>query len=168
MHHRPDLSARDAPIAVIYRPIEQLKPDPRNARRHEPKQIRQIADSIQAFGFNVPILVDADLKVIAGHGRLPACRRGHHDPGAAGESPTATQNAASDLPIRLLLTETSLEMNVSRDPPKSVGNCPFDSAPIVGDQEVGPQPAEHAGVGERGAHHSSTTIGRRQQRRIHA
>jgi len=27
-----------------------------------------------AFGFNVPILVNADLKVIAGHGRLLACR----------------------------------------------------------------------------------------------
>jgi ParB-like chromosome segregation protein Spo0J len=52
-----------------------LHPDPRNARRHERKQVRQIADSIRAFGFNVPILVDADLKVIAGHGRLLACRQ---------------------------------------------------------------------------------------------
>src|SRR5690348_16534970 len=38
------------------------------------KQIRQIADSIEAFGFNVPVLVDAELKVICGHGRLLACR----------------------------------------------------------------------------------------------
>jgi ParB-like chromosome segregation protein Spo0J len=52
-----------------------LKPDPKNARQHSAKQIRQIADSIEAFGFNVPILVDADLNVIAGHGRLLACKR---------------------------------------------------------------------------------------------
>jgi ParB-like chromosome segregation protein Spo0J len=37
-------------------------------------QIRQIANSIEAFGFNVPVLVDAELNVICGHGRLLACR----------------------------------------------------------------------------------------------
>ena len=36
--------------------------------------MRQIARSIEAFGFNVPVLVNADGKVIAGHGRLHACR----------------------------------------------------------------------------------------------
>jgi ParB-like chromosome segregation protein Spo0J len=41
---------------------------------HSKKQIRQIANSIETFGFNVPVLVDADLNVIAGHGRLLACR----------------------------------------------------------------------------------------------
>src|SRR5207248_405766 len=38
------------------------------------KQIRQIANSIEAFGFNVPVLIDAELNVICGHGRLLACR----------------------------------------------------------------------------------------------
>jgi DNA modification methylase len=61
-------------IEIVYRPIDQLQPDPRNARRHSRKQVQQIANSIEAFGFNVPILIDAELKVIAGHGRLLACR----------------------------------------------------------------------------------------------
>jgi DNA modification methylase len=74
MQHHPALPTRAPRIEITYRPIDQLKPDPRNPRRHERKQIRQIADSIVAFGFNVPILVDADLKVIVGHGRLLACR----------------------------------------------------------------------------------------------
>ena len=74
MQHPPALPARDPRVEIVYRAIDQLKPDPRNPRRHERKQIRKIADSIAAFGFNVPILVDADLKVIAGHGRLLACR----------------------------------------------------------------------------------------------
>src|SRR5258708_7539033 len=74
MQHPPALLARDPRVEIVYRPIDQLKPDPRNPRRHERKQIRKIADSIETFGFNVPILVDAELRVIAGHGRLLACR----------------------------------------------------------------------------------------------
>ena len=61
-------------MSIVYRAIDQLKPDPNNARRHSKKQIRQIAHSIKAFGFNVPILIDRDENVIAGHGRLLACR----------------------------------------------------------------------------------------------
>ena len=68
------LSNHGPRIEVVYRPIDQLRPDPKNARRHSRKQIRQVADSIQTFGFNVPILIDAELKVIAGHGRLLACQ----------------------------------------------------------------------------------------------
>ena len=67
--------SRGAPLSVAYLPLDRLKPDPSNARRHSKKQIRQIASSIEAFGFNVPILVDGDGAVIAGHGRLAAARR---------------------------------------------------------------------------------------------
>ena len=62
------------PLKIIYRRIEELVPDPTNPRRHSRKQIRQIANSIGTFGFNVPVLVDAALNVISGHGRLLACR----------------------------------------------------------------------------------------------
>jgi DNA modification methylase len=36
--------------------------------------VRQIARSMETFGLVVPVLVDAELKVIAGHGRILACR----------------------------------------------------------------------------------------------
>src|SRR5262249_11852556 len=62
-----------AEMAITYRPIEALKPDPSNPRGHSRKQIRQIANSIESFGFIVPVLTDADNKVLAGHGRLSAC-----------------------------------------------------------------------------------------------
>jgi DNA modification methylase len=58
----------------VYCRIDALKPDPANPRRHTRKQVRQIAESIKAFGFNVPILIDRDGNVIAGHGRWLACR----------------------------------------------------------------------------------------------
>ena len=52
--------------------VGAIKPNPRNARTHAKKQICQIADSITAFGFLVPILVDEGGMVIAGHGRYEA------------------------------------------------------------------------------------------------
>lgn len=60
--------------AVVQVPIDAIRLDPRNPRMHPKRQIRQIAKSIEAFGFNVPILIDKDLNVIAGHGRVLACR----------------------------------------------------------------------------------------------
>ena len=61
-------------MAVCYREFSDLILDPRNPRLHSPKQVRQIAQSIQAFGFVVPVLVDAKLRVVAGHGRVMACK----------------------------------------------------------------------------------------------
>lgn len=60
-------------LAIEYVPVASLRPDPKNARLHSDKQVQQIARSIEAFGFNVPVLVDANSQVIAGHGRLRAC-----------------------------------------------------------------------------------------------
>jgi len=64
-----------APLSVAYRPVDDLKPDPKNPRKHSAKQVRQIADSVRQFGFVCPILVDADASIIAGHGRLQAARQ---------------------------------------------------------------------------------------------
>jgi DNA modification methylase len=52
----------------------ELTAHSRNPRRHTRQQIRAIANSIEAFGFNAPILVDKDNRVIAGHGRLEAAK----------------------------------------------------------------------------------------------
>ncbi len=68
------ISKKNLDLTIVYHRIETLKPDPANPRLHSKKQIRQIANSIETFGFNVPVLVDAELNVIAGHGRLSACR----------------------------------------------------------------------------------------------
>ena len=54
--------------------IDRLKPWPRNACTHSKKQLRQIADSIDRFGFTNPILIDASNTILAGHGRVGAAR----------------------------------------------------------------------------------------------
>jgi DNA modification methylase len=63
-----------SPLKIQQTPIEALKPFERNARTHSPKQIQQLAHSIQQFGFVNPVLVDNDLRIIAGHGRIDAAQ----------------------------------------------------------------------------------------------
>lgn len=57
---------------VRLKAISDLKPSPRNTRTHSQKQIQQIAESIQQFGWTSPIVVDESGKIIAGHGRFAA------------------------------------------------------------------------------------------------
>lgn len=63
-----------SPRSIVYCHVDELKLDPCNPRRHSKKQIRQIANSITTFGFNVPCIVDQELRVVSGHGRLAAAR----------------------------------------------------------------------------------------------
>ena len=62
-------------LAIEYRSPLALKPRASNPRTHSPKQIRQLADSVKAFGFTNPILIDDAGGVIAGHGRLEAAKQ---------------------------------------------------------------------------------------------
>lgn len=54
---------------IQLRSLGSLKPNPRNARTHSPKQINQIASSIREFGFVGAIATNADGMILAGHGR---------------------------------------------------------------------------------------------------
>lgn len=59
-------------LKIAYLSPGSLQAHPRNARDHSDRQIEQIASSIKAFGFNAPVLVDAGLQILAGHGRVRA------------------------------------------------------------------------------------------------
>jgi ParB-like chromosome segregation protein Spo0J len=61
-------------LAVVYEPVSALKPSSRNARVHSKRQIDQIAESIKAFGFTNPILIDRTNTIVAGHGRVAAAK----------------------------------------------------------------------------------------------
>ena len=52
--------------------LNQIRAYVKNAKSHPEGQIQQIAASIRQFGFNNPILVDDNLEIIAGHGRMAA------------------------------------------------------------------------------------------------
>jgi ParB-like chromosome segregation protein Spo0J len=71
---RKPKAGRARPLTVVWRRVEVLRRDSASPRSHSPTQIRRLALSIGAFGFNVPILVDPTLRIIAGHARLLAAR----------------------------------------------------------------------------------------------
>src|SRR5262245_12504830 len=75
-------------MQIEYTVVRELQPHPNNARTHSRKQVKQIARSIEKFGFCNPVLVDDSNHIIAGHGRteaakllgldaIPTCRLSH-------------------------------------------------------------------------------------------
>lgn len=57
---------------VERRPTASLVPYARNARTHTDAQIAQVAASIREFGWTIPVLIDEDGTIIAGHCRVLA------------------------------------------------------------------------------------------------
>lgn len=55
--------------------VEKLIEYKNNNKYHPPEQVEKIAKSINEFGFNIPILIDKDNIIIAGHGRLLAAKQ---------------------------------------------------------------------------------------------
>jgi DNA modification methylase len=69
-HRRPDAALPQ----FEWVPIASIHPNPKNARTHSRKQLRQIGASIRKFGFLNPLIVDHRNMILAGHGRLEAAR----------------------------------------------------------------------------------------------
>ena len=57
---------------IELRRVEDLNPYDKNSRVHSDEQIDQIVDSIKTWGWTIPILIDEENTVIAGHARLSA------------------------------------------------------------------------------------------------
>jgi hypothetical protein len=55
--------------------IESCKPLGRETRKHSPQQLGKLAASLERFGFVLPILLDAKLRVVAGWGLVLAARK---------------------------------------------------------------------------------------------
>ncbi len=56
-------------------PLDRLRPDPRNARKHGERNLAEIGDSLDRFGQQLPLVVGSDHVVRVGSGRLAAMRR---------------------------------------------------------------------------------------------
>lgn len=62
----------DTPIQWV--DINLPKPNPKNANVHPEEQIKRLAEIIKYQGFRHPIIVDEDMVIWAGHGRLEAAK----------------------------------------------------------------------------------------------
>jgi site-specific DNA-methyltransferase (adenine-specific) len=61
-------------MKIVSVPVEKVKPYWRNPRRND-AAVDAVKASIKRYGFNSPIVVDADFVVVAGHTRLRAARQ---------------------------------------------------------------------------------------------
>lgn len=66
-------------MTVVNKPTAELKPYDKNAKKHDKKQIANVAESIKQFGFVQPIVLDKNNNVIIGHCRLEAAKKLHLD-----------------------------------------------------------------------------------------
>lgn len=60
---------------IVYKPIKELKPYKKNAKKHPKEQVERIANSIKEFGFTQPVLIDKYNNVVAGHGRVLGAKK---------------------------------------------------------------------------------------------
>lgn len=59
-------------LKIVEIEIDKIKEYENNAKEHPEWQVKQIAESIEKFGFNDPIAVNKDYIIIEGHGRYQA------------------------------------------------------------------------------------------------
>lgn len=59
-------------LKITYRAPGELKPSPRNSRKHSTGQISRVARSITTFGFIEPVIINRDDEIIVGHARTAA------------------------------------------------------------------------------------------------
>jgi ParB-like chromosome segregation protein Spo0J len=77
--------------------VDALKPLGRQTRKHPPAQIRKMGDSLEQFGFVLPLVIDADNRVVAGWGLVLAARKI-----GLSEVPAVTVSDLDEARLRLL------------------------------------------------------------------
>lgn len=98
---------------VERRPISDLIPYARNARTHSDAQVAQIAASMREWGWTMPVLIDEDGMIIAGHGRVLAARQLGY-----GEVPVMVARGWSQAQKRAyVIADNKLALNADWDTP---------------------------------------------------
>jgi len=98
-------------MELIKKKVSELIPYVNNSRTHSEEQITQIASSIKEFGFTNPILIAPDNSIIAGHGRLLACKKLNID-----EVPCITITGLTKTQIKaLIIADNQLALNAGWD-----------------------------------------------------
>lgn len=62
-------------MQIIQKDINELIPYNRNQKKHDDRQIQNVANSIKRFGWKQPIVIDKNDVVVIGHCRLLAAKK---------------------------------------------------------------------------------------------
>ena len=93
--------------------IKHLVPDPENARKHNPKNIGVIVESLHAVGAARSIVIDEDNRILAGNGVIEASRgSGYHQDADCGRRRRNHRGGAAHMPD----TETETAAGTGRQP----------------------------------------------------
>jgi hypothetical protein len=71
---QPPLESKGTGLQITMLPVHDLNPYAKNPRNNEPA-VDAVAASIREFGFKVPIILDRNREIIAGHTRLKAAKK---------------------------------------------------------------------------------------------
>jgi hypothetical protein len=95
-NERQEVDVRIKAIKIESVPIGQLRPNPRNAKKHPPRQIALLVENFEQFGVTQPIVVDEDCTIICGHARFEAAQKAKltHLPVVRQSGLTTTQKRA--------------------------------------------------------------------------
>jgi DNA modification methylase len=77
--------------------VDALRPLGRQTRKHPPAQIRKLGESLEQFGFALPILIDIENRVVGGWGLVLAARKI-----GLSEVPAVTVSDLDEAKLRLL------------------------------------------------------------------
>lgn len=62
-------------MSIVYVPIDELKPNPKNPNKHSEDQIKRLSQLIAYQGWRLPIIVSKQSGfIVSGHGRLEAAK----------------------------------------------------------------------------------------------
>ena len=120
-------------------PLKKLKVSDRNARVHSEVQVDQLAASIETFGWTIPLLIDENGIVIAGHGRLLAARKMglKEAPCLIARDWSETQKRAYRLADNRLAENSQWDRDLLRDELSFLDGVAFDlSVPGFSDEEL--------------------------------
>lgn len=56
-------------MQVVMKPLGEIQPYSKNAKKHDGRQIKNVAESIKQYGFVQPIVVDKNNVIVIGHSR---------------------------------------------------------------------------------------------------
>ena len=62
-------------LKIVYKHVDEIIPYVNNPRKISQNAIDKVASSIKNFGFKVPIIIDKDNEIVAGHNRILAAKK---------------------------------------------------------------------------------------------
>jgi len=130
-------------------PVDQLVLHANNARMHPDSQIKQLRESLRAFGFLSPIVIDGDGNVLAGRGRLMAAKAESmaYVPCVIAEDLTPEQRQAYILADNRLSESAVWDMDLVNSELAALADIGFQISVVEFDLEESPKEAPSAAKG---------------------